>query len=131
MRCGARIGFFRRRHVMKFPVSIIATALLLAGCAAPSDSARSAGPTKVLSSNKQDAAVAQCIQVSWQNEAMFGTSSDVFLHKLSGGGFTVFTTEAKYFADVRSKGPSTDIEFYAPAGDSHSALRAAAIATCL
>ncbi|WP_260417583.1 2-oxoacid ferredoxin oxidoreductase [Pseudomonas cichorii] len=116
---------------MKFPVSIIAAALLLAGCAAPSDSARSAGPTKVLSSSKQDAAVAQCIQVSWQNEAMFGTTSDVFLHKLSGGGFTVFTTEARYFADVRSTGPATEIEFYAPQGDSHSALRAAAIATCL
>ncbi|EGH65577.1 hypothetical protein PSYAC_11826, partial [Pseudomonas syringae pv. actinidiae str. M302091] len=29
---------------------------------------------------------------------MFGTSSDVFLHDLAGGGFTVFTTESKYFA---------------------------------
>ncbi|KPX52508.1 hypothetical protein [Pseudomonas ficuserectae] len=109
----------------------VIAATVLAGCAAPSNSARAAGPFKVLSSAKQDAAVAQCIQVTWQNEAMFGTSSDVFLHDLSGGGFTVFTTESRYFADVRAKGPATAVEFYAPQGDTQAALRSAAIATCL
>ncbi|RMQ99265.1 2-oxoacid ferredoxin oxidoreductase [Pseudomonas syringae group genomosp. 7] len=119
---------------MKFLFLTSATviaATMLAGCAAPSGSARAAGPFKVLSSAKQDAAVAQCIQVTWQNEAMFGTSSDVFLHDLSGGGFTVFTTESRYFADVHGKGPATLVEFYAPQGDSQAALRSAAIVTCL
>jgi N-dimethylarginine dimethylaminohydrolase len=115
---------------MKLPVFAIAAALL-AGCAAPSQSDRAAGPFKVLSSTKQDAAIAQCIQVSWQNEAMFGATSDVFMHKLGEGGFTVFTTEARYFADVRGSASGTTIEFFAPSTDSQTPLRAAAIATCL
>ncbi|RMN40551.1 hypothetical protein SAMN05444506_11367 [Pseudomonas syringae] len=126
-------AFYQRGHEMKFLFLTSATviaAVALSGCAAPSSSARSAGPSKVLSSAKQASAVAQCIQVTWQNEAMFGTSSDVFLHDLAGG-FTVFTTESKYFADVQSKGPATAVEFYAPQGDAQAALRSAAIATCL
>ncbi len=127
-------AFYQRGHDMKFlflaSFTLVAAAAL-SGCAAPSASARSAGPVKVLSSAKQDSAVAQCIQVTWQNEAMFGTSSDVFLHDLSGGGFTVFTTESTYFADVHAKGPATTVEFYAPQADSQAALRSAAIATCL
>ncbi|CAM3077663.1 2-oxoacid ferredoxin oxidoreductase [Pseudomonas floridensis] len=115
---------------MKFSILVIA-ATVLAGCAAPSNSARSQGPLKVLSSSKQAAAVAQCIQVTWQSEAMFGTSSDVFMDKLSEGGFTVFTTETRYFADVRPKGTNTAVEFYAAQGDSQTGLRSAAIATCL
>lgn len=115
---------------MKLPVIAFAAACL-AGCAAPSQSDRAAGPVKVLSSTKQAAAVAQCIQVSWQNEAMFGATSDVFMHKLDNGGFTVFTTEARYFADVRGGAADTAIEFFAPANDPQAPLRAAAIATCL
>ena len=115
---------------MKFPVLVMAAAVLV-GCAAPSNSARSGGPVKVLSSNKQAAAVAQCIQVTWQNEAMFGSSSDVFLHTLSEGGFTVFTTETRYFADVRPQGAATSVEFYAAQGETQANLRSAAIATCL
>ena len=115
---------------MKLPVFAVVVACL-AGCAAPSQSDRAAGPAKVLSSTKQAAAVAQCIQVSWQNEAMFGATSDVFLHKLDNGGFTVFTTEARYFADVRGAASGTSIEFFAPASDTQAPLRAAAIATCL
>jgi 4-aminobutyrate aminotransferase-like enzyme len=115
---------------MKFPVLVVA-ATVLAGCAAPSASDRSAGPAKVLSSAKQQVAVAQCIQVSWQNESMFGSTADVFIHKLADGGFTVFTTEARYFADVRGSGSGTTVEFYAPREDSQAPLRAAAVATCL
>lgn len=114
---------------MKLPVIALAAACL-AGCAAPSQSDRAAGPVKVLSSTKQAAAVAQCVQVSWQNEAMFGATSDVFMHKLDNG-FTVFTTEARYFADVRAGAAQTEIEFFAPANDPQAPLRAAAIATCL
>ncbi|MFH7365686.1 2-oxoacid ferredoxin oxidoreductase, partial [Pseudomonas syringae group genomosp. 7] len=73
----------------------------------------------------------QFIQVTWHNEAMFCTSSDVFLHDLTGGGFTVFTTESRYFADLHGKGPATLDEFYATQGVSQAALRSAAIATCL
>lgn len=116
---------------MKNAVLAVAATAMLAGCAAPSQSDRSAGPNKVLSSTKQVAAVAQCIQVSWQNEAMFGTTSDVFMHKLGEGGFTVFTTEARYFADVRATGKDTTVEFYARPTDSQAPLRAAAVATCL
>ncbi|TFZ33198.1 2-oxoacid ferredoxin oxidoreductase, partial [Pseudomonas syringae] len=116
---------------MKFLVLTSATVIaanLLAGCAAPSRAARAAGPYKVLSSTKQDAAVAQCIQVTWQNEAMFGTSSCVFLHDLSGGGFTVFTTESPYFADVLCKVPTTAFASYSPHGHAQCPLRARALA---
>ena len=109
----------------------VIAATVLTGCAAPSSSARAAGPYKVLSSAKQDAAVAQCIQVTWQNEAMFGSSADVFMDKLSGGGFTVFTTETRYFADVRPQGAASSVDFYAAPSDTQTGLRSAAIATCL
>lgn len=115
---------------MKLPVVVVAAALL-AGCAAPFQSDRAAGPFRTMSSAKQDAAVAQCIQVSWQNEGMFGSTSDVFMHKLDGGGFTVFTTEARYFADVREDATGTTVQFYAPLTDNQAPLRAAAVATCL
>ncbi len=122
--------FYQRRHDMKLAILVIAAAVLV-GCAAPSNSARSGGPFKILSSTKPAAAVAQCIQVTWQNEAMFGSSADVFMDKLSGGGFTVFTTETRYFADVRPQGAASSVDIYAAPSDTQTGLRSAAIATCL
>jgi len=109
----------------------VLTAALLAGCAAPSGMARSGGPKQTLTSQKPDAAVAQCIQISWQDEKLFGNGFDVFMNPLSKGGYTVFTTETEYFADVRSQGGQTLIEYYTARSGDISDRRVAAIATCL
>lgn len=109
----------------------VLTAALLAGCAAPSGMARSGGPKQVLTSQKPDAAVAQCVQISWQDEKLFGNGFDVFMNPLSGGGYTVFTTETEYFADVQAKGGVTQVEYYTKRSGDISERRVAAIATCL
>lgn len=110
---------------------VFACAALMAGCAAPSNSARSGGPLKTLASQKTSAEVAQCIQVSWQDTRMFGDTADVFLDPLDSGGFTVFTTQSRYFADVLHQGGGSEVRFYAPDGGDQVRLRSASVATCL
>ncbi|MCO8166917.1 2-oxoacid ferredoxin oxidoreductase [Pseudomonas sp. 21LCFQ02] len=115
---------------MKYAILVMAT-VLLAGCAAPSNSARSDGPLKTLASEKTSAEVAQCIQVAWQDVKLFGDSADVFLDRQGDGNFTVFTTQTRYFADVLRQGGGSEVRFYAHKGGDQIQLRAAAIATCL
>ncbi|KQQ55843.1 2-oxoacid ferredoxin oxidoreductase [Pseudomonas sp. Leaf127] len=110
---------------------VFACAALMAGCAAPSSSARSGGPLKTLVSQKTSAEVAQCIQVSWQDTRMFGDTADVFLDRLDNDGFTVFTTQSRYFADVLRQGGGSEVRFYAPDGGEQVRLRSASVATCL
>lgn len=127
----ARIGVFSGKQALMKPAILLLAATLLAGCAAPSSSARSAGPLKILASGKTAAEVAQCIEVSWQDTKLFGDTADVFLDRLDDGGFTVFTTQTRYFADVVRAGAGSEIRFYASKGAEQIPLRAASIATCL
>lgn len=116
---------------MKYATLVMAAALLLGGCAAPSNMARSGGPLKTLTSEKTSAEVAQCIQVSWQDTKLFGDSADVFLDRQGDGNFTVFTTQTRYFADVLRQGGGSEVRFFADKGGDQIQLRGAAIATCL
>lgn len=115
---------------MKIAIVLMAAALM-AGCAAPSNSARSGGPVKTLASQKTSAEVAQCVQVSWQDTKLFGDTADVFLDRLDDGGFTVFTTQSQYFVDVLRQGGGSEVRFYAPNGGNQLKLRSASVATCL
>ncbi|MCS3469177.1 hypothetical protein M2401_002915 [Pseudomonas sp. JUb42] len=109
----------------------VLTAALLAGCAAPSGMARSGGPKQTLTSDKPEAAVAQCLQIAWQDEKLFGNSFDVFMNPRGEGGHTVFTTENEFFADVYAQGRGTLVEYYTRRSGEVSERRVAAIATCL
>ncbi len=114
---------------MKHWAGVVVLAML-AGCMNMGQT-RSAGPVQVYSSQKPAAAVAECIKVTWANVQLFGDVADVFMDKGEPGGFTVYTTEGEYFADVMGKGPATSISFYAKPDAKVTDRRGAVLATCL
>lgn len=107
----------------------MAAALMLVGCASSTmEAARGGSPTAQLASHKAPELVAQCIQFSWQEEAVFGVDASGYLEPRKQGGFTVYTREAQAFADVYPEAGSTRVDYYAQQGDPR---RRAAAATCL
>ena len=65
---------------------------LLAGCAGSVMSdARSKPPYKTLNSDKPARDVAQCVQFSWQDEAVFGVDAAAYLQPGEKGGTSVYT----------------------------------------
>ncbi|MCO7515777.1 hypothetical protein NJF44_10360 [Pseudomonas guariconensis] len=110
----------------------MAAALVLVGCAsATMDAARGGAPTAQLDSNKTADIVAQCIQFSWQEEAVFGVDASGYLERRKQGGFTVYTREAESFADIYPQAGGTRVDYYAQKQDSTALRRRAAAATCL
>ena len=108
----------------------MAALMLLTGCMSL-DQTRSAGPVQEFSSRKPAAAVAECLKVTWADVRMFGDVADVFMKTNAPGDFTVYTTEAQYFADVVGKGGTTHVGFYAKPNAPVKDQRGAAVATCL
>ena len=65
-------------------------ATLLAGCAGSvMDDARTRTPYKVMTSDKPEKIVAQCVQFGWQDEAVFGVDAAAYLEPRKQGGTTV------------------------------------------
>lgn len=114
---------------MKLLISAIALAVL-AGCTSPSNQARAVGPYKTYSSQKPANVVAQCIEYSWQDEAMIGSEADAFMQSTEKG-FTIYNTGAEFFVDVQAQGASSAILYYAPPSNVAAERRGAALATCL
>jgi hypothetical protein len=114
---------------MKFLIPAVALAML-AGCTSPSNLARAVGPYKTYSSQKTAAVVAQCIEYSWQDEALMGAEADAFMQS-SEKGFTVYNTGAEFFVDVQPQGGGSAIRYYAPKSNPAAERRGAALATCL
>jgi hypothetical protein len=116
-----------------FPITLLSVAALLCGCVGSTmDTARSAAPSKTLSSLKPAQRVAECVEFTWQGEAMFGIEANAYLRRGADGRLTVYTREAAYFVDIRTQGTGTALAFYAPAGASDMTdRRLAALATCL
>lgn len=112
---------------------VLTLAALLGGCVGSTMStARSAGPTKVLASQKPAQRVAECVEFAWQSDAMFGIDANAYLETGKNGTLTVFTREAAYFVDVQPQGAGATLDFYAPARPSATTdTRLAALATCL
>ncbi|WP_213881459.1 hypothetical protein [Pseudomonas sp. dw_358] len=117
----------------KFPLGLLGLCLSLGGCVGHNmTSTRAGGPTRVLSSEKPALRVAECVEFSWQNDAMFGIDANAYLNKGADGVLTVYTREAAYLADVKAAGAGASITFYAPAQSSEvTGKRLAALATCL
>ena len=113
---------------------IIAAALglcVLTGCAGLNmKQARSAAPVQAMTSEKPAQKVAQCLQYSWQDEAMFGVTTDATL-ETSNGGYTVFTPAATYFVDIRPRDAGSQVSFYARERGDMATRRLASLATCL
>ncbi|HEX8593087.1 MAG TPA: 2-oxoacid ferredoxin oxidoreductase [Pseudomonas sp.] len=114
---------------MKLLIGAVA-AVLLAGCTSPSNQARAVGPYKVYSSQKVANVVAQCVEYAWQDEAMVGPEAQAFMRS-SADGFTVYTTGAEYFVDVKAQGGKTSLSYYAAPDTMPADRRGAALATCL
>lgn len=113
---------------------IIAAAVglcVLTGCTGLNmKQARSAAPVQTMNSEKTAQKIAQCVQFSWQDEAMFGVMTDAS-SEASDGGYTVFTPAATYFADIRSRGAGSVVSFYARELGEVATRRLASLATCL
>ena len=112
---------------------VVAVALVaLAGCAGQAlNQARAVGPTKTFVSAKAEQVVAQCIQFSWQDEAVFDVDAAAYLQRGAMEGTTVLTRGADYFVDVHSEGAATGVTYYVAKSDKTAARRLAAVATCL
>lgn len=111
--------------------TVVAAAMLLAGCAGSAmNEARSKSPYKVLSSAKAGQVVAQCVQFSWQDEAVFGVDAAAYLEPGKVGGYTVYTRAAEVFVDIQEQASGTTVNYYATQ-DTWAKRRLAALATCL
>ena len=107
-------------------------ATLLAGCAGSvMETARNGAPNKILSSDKPEKVVAQCVQFSWQDEAVFGVDAGAYLEPGMRGGSTVYTRSAESFVDIREEASGTALNYYAQKDDFVAKRRLAALATCL
>lgn len=105
---------------------------MLAGCAGSVMSdARSNPPYKTLNSDKPEKVVAQCVQFSWQDEAVFGVDASGYLQPGEKGGTTVYTRSAESFVDVTTDASGTVLSYYAQQDDFVAKRRLAALATCL
>lgn len=107
-------------------------ATLLAGCAGSvMNDARSKTPYKVLTSDKAEKVVAQCVQFGWQDEAVFGVDAAAYLEPRKGGGTTIYTRSAESFVDLITDSSGTTLNYYAQQDDFVAKRRLAALATCL
>ncbi|MBK5533985.1 hypothetical protein JFT91_15500 [Pseudomonas sp. TH08] len=107
-------------------------ATLLAGCAGSvMDDARTKTPSRVLTSDKAEKVVAQCVQFGWQDEAVFGVDAGAYLEPRKPGGTTVYTRSAESFVDVITEPSGTTLNYYAQKDDFVAKRRLAALATCL
>ena len=107
-------------------------ATVLAGCAGSvMDNARTQTPNKVLTSNKPEKIVAQCVQFAWQDEAVFGVDAGAYLQPGKKGGSTVYTRSAESFVDVSTDASGTVLNYFAQKDDFVAKRRLAALATCL
>lgn len=107
-------------------------ATLLAGCAGSvMDDARTKAPYKVLTSDKAEKVVAQCVQFGWQDETVFGVDAAAYLEPRKSGGTSVYTRSAESFVDVITEASGTTLNYYAQKDDFVAKRRLAALATCL
>jgi len=93
--------------------------------------ARSKPPYKTLNSDKPAKDVAQCVQFSWQDEAVFGVDASGYLQSGEKGVTTVYTRSAESFVDVTTDASGTVLSYYAQRDDFVAKRRLAALATCL
>ncbi|MBC3349911.1 MULTISPECIES: hypothetical protein [Pseudomonas] len=111
---------------------VAAAAMLLVGCAGSAmNQARTQAPYKTLTSDKPEQVVAQCVQFSWQDEAVFGVDAGAYLQPAQKGGTTVYTRSAESFVDVQGSATGTALSYYAQHDDFVAKRRLAALATCL
>ncbi len=113
-------------------LTVALAATLLAGCAGSAmNEARTQAPYKTLTSDKPEQVVAQCVQFSWQDEAVFGVDAGAYLQPGKPSGLTVYTRSAESFVDVHAGATGTELSYYAKHDDFVAKRRLAALATCL
>ena len=106
--------------------------VMLAGCMAPTmNEARQAGPYKVLTSKKSDAALAKCVQYEWQNQSIFGGTPGATLQPGRDTGFTVFTEGSQYFVDIQPKSSGSEAKYYVVVANWIANKRLTALQGCL
>ncbi len=115
---------------MRTGLALIA-AMLLAGCASSViNEARSGQPDRIFNSTKEALKVAECVQFSWQDEAVFGVDASGYLER-EASQIVVSTRGAEFFADIAAGGEGTVVKYYAKTKGPLAQRRMAALATCL
>ncbi|MBA1200573.1 hypothetical protein G7009_02015 [Pseudomonas capeferrum] len=110
----------------------MAATVLLTGCVSSTmEATRSGSPSAQMDSRKSAELIAQCVQFSWQDEAVFGVDASGYLESREQGGFTVHSRDAESFVDIVPKSAGTRVDYYAQKNDSMALRRKAAAATCL
>ena len=113
-------------------LTVALAATLLAGCAGSvMEQARTQAPYKVLTSDKPEQNVAQCVKFAWEDEAVFGVDAGAYLQPGRKGGSTVYTRSAESFVDLATDASGTTLSYYAKHDDFVAKRRLAALATCL
>lgn len=111
---------------------VAVAATLLVGCAGSAmNQARTQAPYKTLTSDKPQQVVAECVQFSWQDEAVFGVDAGAYLQPGKTGGMTVYTRSAESFVDLQTSASGTALNYFARHDDFVAKRRLAALATCL
>ncbi|MBD1586540.1 hypothetical protein [Pseudomonas typographi] len=108
-------------------------ALALAGCAGyKMDHTRDVGPIGTLESARPPQELAQCVEATWQSEALFGAVADAFTERAGNGQYTVSDHASDYFVDINPNGPGSVLRFYGnPRSGEVAQKRQATVATCL
>lgn len=113
-------------------LAVLISAVMLAGCMAPTmNEARKGGAYKVLASKKNDAALAKCVQYEWQNQPIFGGTPGATLQPGRDNGYTVFTEGSQYFVDIQPKGSGSEAKYYVVVGNWIANKRLVALQGCL
>lgn len=113
--------------------AVVLLAMAMAGCAGyKMDKAREGGPIATLESARPAQQLAQCVEVTWQSQALFGNEADAFTERSGNGGYTVSSHASDYFVDINADGQGSRVQFYGtPRHGDATKKRQATVATCL
>ncbi|MFF7708424.1 hypothetical protein [Pseudomonas sp. NPDC007930] len=115
------------------PYLVAAALLALTGCAGMKmGHARDAGAIASLDSARPAADLAQCVEVTWASQSLFGAEADAFTERSGKGLYTVSDHASDYFADITASGAGSQVKFYGnPRSGDQARKRQATLATCL
>ena len=98
---------------MRRLICVMAAAVALNGCAAPSlQEMRVSGPARSYVSAKAEADLSKCILFAWQDIRLAGEPNTATMQPGRDGGTTVTAHSNEYFADIKQGQGKTSVKYY-------------------
>lgn len=117
---------------MRRSTLLLLPTLLMVGCASNTmEQARQAGAYKSFDSGKPAQRVAECVEFSWQEEAVFGIDASGYLRADGAERFTVYSRGGEYSVDIQGSQGGSKVSYFTLKRDEVAERRLAAVATCL